>query len=91
MALITTKAATATTATSISSSAGLPSGSVLQVKHMWNDNQYAYAVTTSGNDFLDTGEFTTKAANSTFSIVVTLCHGVGDEVNNMENNTVESL
>ena len=84
MALITTKAATATTATSISSSAGLPSGSVLQVKHMWQDNQFAYAVTSSGNDFLDTGEFTTKGANSTFSIVVTLNHGVGDELNNMD-------
>ena len=51
---------------------------------MWQDNQFVYAVTTSGNDFLDTGEFTTKAANSTFSIVVTLCHGVGDEINNMD-------
>ena len=81
---VNASAAIAATKLGTMATANMPVGSVLQVKHMWNDNQYAYAVTSSGNDFLDTGNFTTLGTNSTFHIVITINHGVGGEDNNMD-------
>jgi len=63
---------------------GFPVGHVLQVEHVTSVASTQYAATTSsGHDILDKS-LTTKRANSTFYVHWSICHGVGDNVNNMD-------
>ena len=69
-------------------SSNLPAGSILQVKHNIQVSSLSYGTTSTGNDFLDTGDFTTLGTNSNFYIMATINHGVPGEENNMDSHDI---
>ena len=69
-------------------SAKMPTGSILQIKHTINNSPQSYATTTSGNDFVDTSNFTALGTNSHFLIMCNVNHGVPAEENNMDSHDI---
>ena len=75
------------TATTVPS-AKMPTGSILQIKHNINTSVQSYGTTTTGNDFVDTSNFTALGTNSHFLILCNVNHGVPAEENNMDSHDI---
>ena len=65
-------------------STNMPAGAILAIHQDFDGTAAAPAATTDDPHDILTKSFTTKKLNSTFFILWTVCHGISDEVNNMD-------
>ena len=85
---VNASAAIAATKLGTMATANMPAGSILQIKHYIYNSGQSYGTTTSGNDFVDTSNFTALGTNSNFLIMCNVNHGVPGEENNMDSHDI---